>query len=466
MKKYSDKFLNQYDKLKNSTIGMEFEFYMKDLSFYKTLEMLNQELSPIRVHGFRNYHPDFTPDKDNHMITPDLSGGSNMIEYISGPMEYQQAKYYLIKISKFIQKYGYTNEKSSIHFNLSFKGEDKNLNDLNILKLILNTDEDEIYRCYPSRKGNVYAKSIKKIIPYKEYDFFNIPISVVKNNLRMPNDKYYGVNFMNINNSKETQRLEFRYIGGKDYEKNIGQLIYFMDRFIVNVYDSIGVDFNAEDGKKLEEHLEENISLFKNFSKYDNFIVDFPTIQIQIDQNENYDVVSAYYQKIYNKIYNLVDSTDDLRECIVNYVTTTQVMEIVDADIKTTSVLRGYDMINCRIEGIFEDCYIVGTQITNSQLSKSKLHHCEADNSKVLNSRVESSSLTDCYFADGYLNGDMFGKGSVFRSGELGPYATIDSDVKIVSDTDNFFDTKFEEESEKGTDKGIIKSYGKMMPKK
>ncbi len=446
MRKYSDKFLNQSNKLKKAVIGMEFEFYMKDLSFYKTLEMLNIELSPVKIHGFREYHSEFSPDKDNFKLEPDLSGGSNMCELITGPLDYYDAKYYLIKITKFIQKYGYTNEKSSIHFNLSFKDEEKNLNDLNILKLILNTDEDEIYRCYPSRKDNVYAKSIKKIIPYKEYDFFNIPISVVKNNLRMPNDKYYGVNFMHINSDKENQRLEFRYIGGKDYEKNIGQLIYFMDRFVINVYDSIDVDFNAEDGDKLEQYLEENISLFKNFSKYDNFIVDFPTIQIQIDQNENYDIVSAYYQKIYSKIYHLIDSTSELKECIINYVTSTQVMEIVDATLKTTSVIKGYDMINCRIEGIFDDCYFVGTEVTNSQISKSKLHHSDVTNSKVLNSRVEASSLTGCYFMEGYLNGDMFG--GVFRSGELGPYATLDSEVKIVSDSENFFDTKFEEEAE------------------
>ena len=117
-----------------------------------------------------------------------------------------------VKISKFIENYGYTNEKSSIHFNLSFFG-DKNLNDLNVLKLILNTNEEEIYSFYPSRKGNIYAKSVKSIIPFKGDDFFNIPISVVKNNMRLPGDKYYGVNFLHINNEKDSQRLEFRYIG-------------------------------------------------------------------------------------------------------------------------------------------------------------------------------------------------------------------------------------------------------------
>jgi hypothetical protein len=458
MKKYSDKFLNQSNKLKLARIGFEFEFYMKDLSYYKTLELLNQELAPVKVWGFRQYHSDFTPDANNFKIEPDLSGGSNMVELVTGPMDYFDAKYYLVKIVKFIQNYGYTNEKSSIHFNLSFNSDDKDLNDLNILKLVLTTDEDEIYRVYPSRKDNVYAKSVKKMIPYREYDFFNIPISVVKNNLRTPNDKYFGINFLHINSDKESQRLELRYIGGKDYEKNIGNLIYFMDRFIINVYDCVDTDFTSEDVNKLEDYLETNISLFRNFSKYDNFIVDFPTIHIQIDQQSSYDLVSAYYPNIYMELYNIIDSTSGLKDCIINYVTSTQTMEVVDATIKTTSTVKGYDLINCRCEGIFEDCFFAGSEIKNSQMTKCKIQQSSVTNSKVLNCKVEMSDLTNCYFMEGYLNGDMFG--GVYRSGKLGPYATLDSEVKVVTDSNNFFDTKFDTET-KGDGKGIIKGYGK-----
>jgi hypothetical protein len=459
MKKYSDKFLNQSSKLKHARIGFEFEFYMKDLSYYKALELLNIELAPVKVWGFRQYHSDFTPDEKNFKIEPDLSGGSNMVELVTGPLDYFDAKYYLVKIIKFIQNYGYTNEKSSIHFNLSFNGEEKNLNDLNILKLILTTDEEEIYRVYPSRKDNVYAKTVKKIIPFKEYDFFNIPISVVKNNLRLPNDKYYGINFLHINNDKEHQRLELRYIGGKDYEKNLGNLIYFMDRFIINVYDCVDVDFNSEDVSKLEEYLEKNISSFKNFSKYDNFIVDFPSIQIQIDQVDAYDMVAAYYPNIYTKLWSVIDSTNDLKECIINYVTSTQTVEIVDANIKTSSVVRNIDLINCKIEGVFEDCFLVGTDVSNSQLTKCKLQQSSVLDSKVLNCKVEMTDLENCYFMDGYLNGDMHG--GVFRSGKLGPYATLDSEVKVVTDNNNFFDTKFDSDDVKGDKQGMIKGYGK-----
>lgn len=461
MRKYSDKFLNQSSKLKDAKVGFEFEFYMKDLSYYKTLELLNDELKPVKVWGFRQYHSDFTPDAGNFKIEPDLSGGSNMVELVTGPLDFYDAKYYLIKIIKFIQNYGYTNEKSSIHFNISFN--EKDLNDLNTLKLILNLDEEEIYRNYPSRKDNVYAKSIKKIIPYKEYDFFNIPINVVKNNMRLPSDKYYGVNFLHINNEKGKQRLEFRYIGGQDYEKNLGQLIYFLERFIISVFDSTDTDFDHEDVNKLEEYLEDKIKTFKNFSKYDNFLVDYPSIQIQIDQNSNYDVVSTYYDKIYSRLFSLVDATENLKECIINYVTSSQTLEVVDANIKTSSTLKNLDLVNCQIEGIFEECLFLGCEINNAQCIKSKILQSDVEDSKILNCKVDQSSLTNCFFMNGHLNADMFG--GVFRSGKLGPFATMDSEVKIVTDNNNFFDTKYEDDT-KGDKKGIIDGYGKSFGKK
>jgi len=457
MKKYSEKFIHEYSKLSKARVGFEFEFYMKDLSFYKTLEILNKELDPVKVHGFRQYHSGFTPDSKNFKIEPDLSGGSNMVELVTGPMDYNDSKFYLIKILNFIQNYGYTNDKSSIHFNISFK-DDKDLNDLNVLKLILNTDEDEIYRFFPSRKGNIYAKSVKSIIPFKEYDFFNIPIDSVKNNILLPDNKYFGINFLHINNNKKTQRVEYRYIGGINYESNTGNIVYFLDRFILDCYNSIDVGFNQNDADKLELYLEENINKFKSFSKYDNFIVEFPTIQIQIDQSNMYELVSSYFGKIYEKLYDLIEGTDNLKDCIINYITATQKMEIVDGDIKGTLTLNGYEYVNCRImEGIFEHSNFYGCEINNSQISTSKIEASDVIGSKVLSCRVENSSLTNCYFMNGVLNGDM--SGGVFRSGELGPYATISSDTKVVGTTDNFFDTKFDsqEKSYKDDTKGFKK---------
>ena len=459
MKKYSEKFIHEYSKLSKAVIGFEFEFFMKNLSFYKTLEILNKELDPVRVHGFRQYHSDFKVDSKNFKIEPDLSGGSNMVELITGPLPYNDAKYYLIKILKFIQDLGYTNDKCSIHFNLSFNDEEKNLNDLNILKLILNTDEDEVYRYYPSRKDNIYAKSVKKIIPYKEFDFFNIPIESVKNMIRLPNDKYYGINFTNITNPKETQRVEYRYIGGRDYEKNIGNVVYFLDRFILDTYGSVDSPFNISDSRKLEDYLDRNISKLKSFSKYENFLIEYPNITLQIDQNNTYELVNSYFIRFYKKIWDILDSCEDIGECIINYTTKQQTLEIVDADIKLIGGIKNVDLISCNITGgMIEGCQIYSSEIVNAHISKSKIDNSSVKGSKVITTRVETSKLENCYFEGGVLNSDMVG--GVWRSGELGPFASISPETKIVDDYTNFFDTKFDTQEEKDT-KGVIKIYKK-----
>lgn len=453
MRKYTEEFINSSEILKKAVIGFEFEFYLKELSFYRTLEELNKLLNPVQVYGFRSYHPNTKPDANKFILTPDLSGGSNMVEVITGPLPYYEAKFYLVKILKFIQEYGYTNDKASIHFNISFL--DLDLTDLNVLKLILNTDEDEIYRTFPTRKNNVYAKSIKKIIPYKEYDFNSIPIDVIKNNIRLPQDKYYGVNFLHMNKEKGQQRLEFRYIGGAGYEKNVGDLIYYMDKFIVNIAKCIGVGFTEPEVLSLEEHLDKNISNFKSFNNYDNFLVSFPTISLQVDQAPNYDVVSAYYSSFFPELFRLIESTENLNDCIINWLTSQQRFEIVNANLKGTMTLRDIDFINCVCEGIFEDCSLVNSQVNNSQTVRCNINGTEVKNSKVLNCVADNCNLHECFFMNGYLNGNM--DGGVFRSGKLGAFANISSTTRVVTDGDNFFDTKYGEDYDKKSDKGIDK---------
>ena len=452
MRKYSEEFINSSDILKKSVIGMEFEFFVKELSFYKTLELLNKFLSPVEMYGFKQYHPSFTPTDKKFCLTPDLSGGSSMVEVITGPLPYYDAKYYLIKILKFIQDYGYTNEKSSLHFNVSFK--DKELSNLNILKLILNTDEDEIYRDYPRRKNNVYAKSIKRIIPYREYDFSNIPIEVIKNNLRLPNDKYYGINFLHINKKKSEQRLEFRYIGGTDYEKNPGQLMKFLDKFILNVNSCIDAGFTEREIESLENHLEKNIHNFKTFNNYDNFLIKYPTVTLQIDQESGYDIVNAYYHNLYDELFLLLDGTDNLKDCILNWITDQQKLEIVDGTIKCTTSMMNLDFVNCIVEGIFENCNVVNCKISNSQLIKCNINGGDVVSSKILNCVVDNSQLKDCFFMNGFLNASM--EGGIFRSGKLGQYANISSTTQVVKDNDNFFDTKFDTDELNKKEKGKL----------
>lgn len=432
MKKYSEKYMNDWRILSKAVIGFEVEFY-SNLSFYKLQEQLNQEFSPIQFHGFNTYHAKFEPDSKNFKVEIDLSGG-NMREIVTGPLDYFTARHYLIKLLGFVQKWGYTTDKSSIHINISFDKDksEKVLTDLNILKHILKTDEEDVYRIFPVRKNNIYAKSIKKMIPFRDYDFSNVSIDTVKNVMKLPDDRYYGVNYLHMNNYKAC-RLEYRYIGGEGYEKKVGDIIDLMDRYIITTYNCIDAPFDSYDVEELNYYLNKKINNFKSFSTYDNFIVEYPSIRLQVDQIGQYDVVNSYYSKIYERIFTLVDSIDRLQNCVINYVTETHQIEVVDAKFKSIQNINGYEFINCEIfDGIYTGSNFYNCKISNTQLEKCKIDSSEVTSGKLTSCNVQNSRLEACYFMAGYLDGTM--TGGVFRSGRLGPSAVLSSTTKVVND--------------------------------
>ena len=445
MDKFTNKYIGYFDILKKSILGFEFEFYT-DRSYYKLLELLNRELSPIKVWGRRKYHSEMEVDELNFKIEPDLSGGSNMIELITGPMPYNNAKLILLKILSILQKYAKTDDKCSIHINISFDKNltEKTLDGLNKLKLILNCDEELVYKYFPTRKDNFYAKSIKKLIPFKGYDYVNDAINILINNLKLADTKYYGVNIKEAYNG----RLEFRYIGDKDYQFKTKEIMELMDYFISLTWNSIDEELDEEDIKTLRKYLDENINNFKNFTKLENFIAEFPTIQLEIDKEDSFVIVKSYYSNIYTKVYDIVKNIKNLNNCILNYDTDTKMMEIVDADFQTIFDLNYMTCIDSNANGgTYNDCVFINCEIKNAHLHNCKLISSDVYNAKMENCSVDQTSmLKNCYFYGGLLDGEMIG--GVFRSGKVGQFGSLSDSTKIATDMDSYFNTSIEQEEQ------------------
>ena len=436
MKKFSDKYLNRIDILRKAIVGFEFEFYA-DKSYYKLLEYLNRELAPIKIAGYRKYHSSGEVDTDHFKIEPDLSLGSDGVELITGPLAYVNAKIILLKILKIIQEFGRTDDKCSIHINISFDKEQtpNTLDFLNPLKIILKMDEDFVYNFFPHRKNNFYAKSVKKIIPFRDYDFSDIASNLLINCLELPETRYYGINIKNMNSG----RLEFRYIGGADYHKKTDEILQLMDYFIILTYECINAKLDEEDLAKLREYLSDNISNFKKFAKYDSFIAEFPSVKLQVDKDSDYKIVNSFYGKFYNNLYDIISNIYNLSDCVINYDTDTHKLEIVQANFKTIFDVKNINIIECTIDGgSFTKCEILDSEIRNGHIDGCKLTSTNLYRCKVENSTIDHGcKLVDCYVYNCVLNGKM--EGGVFRSGKIGEFAEMDSNVKILNEVDNYF---------------------------
>lgn len=436
MKKFSDKYINKWDILKNARVGFEFEFYT-DKSYYKLLEFLNRELEPIKVSGFRVYHSKFEPSKTHFKIEPDLSLGYDGVELITGPLDYVNCKPILLKTLKILQKHATVDDRCSIHINVSFDEEktENTLNKLDPLKLILEVDEERIYKSFPVRRNNIYAKSVKKMIPFKGYDYADSALSLLKNNLELPDTKYYGINIANIDKG----RLEYRYIGGSDYINKTNEILDLMDYFILLTNKCIEEDFTEDNQEALRNYLDKNINNFKSYKKYEKFLGTFPTITLQVDTMNDLNTLKTYYNYFYEDLYSLINNVESLNNCIINFDTDTHRLEVIEAKIKAIFDIKNITFVNCSIEsGSFSNCIYVSSTIKNSYISTSEMMETDIVKSKIESSHInQNSKAKDCFLFNTFLNGNM--EGGVFRSGKIGEFGELTKTVKIVTVKNNYF---------------------------
>jgi len=463
MDKFTNKYIGSFDILKKAIVGFEFEFYT-DRSYYKLLELLNRELHPIKVYGKRKYHSDMEVDENNFKIEPDLSGGPNMVELITGPMPYHNAKLIMLKIMKILQQYAKTDDKCSMHVNISFDKDqtEKTLDKVNKLKLILNADEELVFKFFPTRKDNFYSKSVKRLIPFKGYDYVNDAINILINNIQLPDTKYYGINIKEAYNG----RLEFRYIGDKDYQFKTRDVLELVDYFISLTWNCIDEKLDDDDIATLRSYLDENINNFKNFTKLENFIAEFPTIQLEVDKDDGFIVVKSHYSNIYSKIYDVVKNIYNLSNCILNWDTESKKLEVVDADFQTIFELGNISIIDSNANGgTYNNCIFINAEVKNAHL-----HNCAMISSDIYNCKMENTDvdqtcmLKNCYFYGGKMDG-CFVSG-VFRSGKVGDFGRIEDAVKIVTDMDSYFNTSIEEEDEMKKSMSKPKKINPFQPRK
>ena len=343
----------------------------------------------------------------------------------------------MLKILKFLQDITYTDEKCSLHINISFdKGKTNNtLEKISALKIILNIDEELIYKFFPDRRDNFYAKSVKNLIPFKDYDYASNAVNLLANNLELPDTKYYGINLKNFYNG----RLEFRYIGGDDYQSKSSEILELLDYFVLLTHNSIIEPMDEDDNNLLKQILNKNISQFKKFSKLDDFIAEFPTIKIQVDKSDDYITLKTYYDTIYNELYEIINNIYNLNDCIINYDTDEQRMEIVDASFKVIFDLNNITIIDSDVNGgVFNHCTFSDCNVTSAHLQNCKILDTNVFNSKIESSHIDSNSVVnDSFIYNSFIDGEI-GSG-VIRSCKIGEYAKIGDEVKIVTDSKNYF---------------------------
>jgi len=428
--------------LDSARCGFEFEFYSsmdvfetaKDIAkFVKRRVVVPLALSSI-TEPKPLYHSPVAPTADIFKLEPDYSGGKSMCELVTGPMKYKDARNVLIKVFEWISSNGYTNERCSIHVNISI---DENavptrftIPNINIPKFILSFDEKKIYDIFPKREGSVYARSIKSLRPNRVLFYSPTLEEFSRATLTLPADeKYYGVNFLKA----EKGYLEYRYLGGKDYEKTTKKILDLVDYFILHLYDTLNfegfTDKEKADFKKMTA-IDEKV--YKSFVKYEVFQKAFPGIEVGVDMNADPQVLESMWVNIREKLFDLI-ITGKMKKGAFNYDKEIGRFQLKDTKLRNCK-LTDMEFINCELEGVihrawFYDCKIKNSRIQDGNFVKGNT----VDFSKISECELHiDNKLNDCFIENkkNIINCQV--NRGVIRNGEIGKLAKISKETMIV----------------------------------
>lgn len=435
------KVYTQDEILNSARLGLEFEFY-SSMDVIETARSLSAVLKkrvvvPMALSNIQEpkplYHSPVQPSSTIFKLEPDYSGGKKMCELVTGPMNYVEARNTIIKVFEWIQSNGYTNDRCSIHANVSI---DPNkiptrveIPQMNILKFILGFDEEKVYEIFPKRRDSVYARSIKEIHPNAVL-FYTPETDISKNVIKVPNEKYYGVNFLKA----EKGYLEYRYMGGANYERKTRKILDLIDYYITNLYEVLNFDGNFSQGDRayFKKLMEKQQKLYEGFVKYSTFKKNFPKIEVGIDMRNDEQIMESYWHVIKEPLYKLL-LTSGITKGIFNFDTDLSVLQAKNTKFKNC-VAADIEFVNCEIEGVINRCTFYGCTIKNSRVSECKpIKENTFISCKVSETPLHvSNSCEDCFIENKKFPINCKVEGGVIRNGEIGKLANVSKETLIV----------------------------------
>jgi len=437
------KDITNHKVYENTIVGLEFEFFSplsRKVLASKLSKLLNKKVIASDV-----YHSNIKVSDFIFKIEPDYSGGKRMNELITGPLSYFEAINILIKVYKFIDEYGFTNEKSGCHINISLNDFGLNLKykteNLNVFKFILNYNEDEILKLFPNKESiqKIYKNSIYYIFPRNKF-LSTYDISAIKNmnhlDFIFPSSKYFGVNFNKLN-SESGGYLEVRYVGGKNYHLKLNETIKIINYTAIKLYEVLNnnVVYSQKELNEIQIILKKQKDFLYNIKTYELLKFNYKDIKLYIDLKQDPNTINFFYDKIKNIILELL-IYGNIKKGVINFNSDTGILQVKDTTIKKGFMLNNIEFFDSQLDGDFENC---------------KFHNCKINSSRIINSNlisnneIKNSYIKDCIF-NTYTN-DIINsfisnkkdleiraniKKSIIRAGNMGLYTIIDDDTELV----------------------------------
>lgn len=340
------------------------------------------------------------PLKENGARVTNLyNNGFKMKRLTVGPVQYYEGVNALLKAFKFIDDYGYTNELCKVKINLGFSkvNEGASVPQLNKFKFLLNFNEAKAFELWPQeiRSAKIYKHAVNLIYPKNKFIAeATVPSGSYSSQLEFsfPRSKQFGIDFDRIAEGFIT----VKYIGGKDYEKRPTQAVELLNLVIESLFTTLKSNsvYSDTERAKIKEILTEQKTHLAGLKSYQVFSTKYPLIKLTMDLDPRAEVLSAKFNHIREKLFDLVTYGGLVRGS-VNYNSETNQIEVFEGRIKNGFNLSNVVFIDSSIQAEISGCTLVNCKVRSSRLIECTLTD---------KNDIRYSTLNDCNFNQSGIN--------------------------------------------------------------
>lgn len=257
------------------------------------------------------------------------------IEIVSPILTLNEAIRAIKNVSNYIHENGQTHDNTGLHINLSYKGVD--MSNVDAIKMFLFMEEGWIQKDFPTRMHSNWTNSVHSIIKksfrdYTEDDIYKVLggksfsgkdfpkiLKQVMHFAWPDKNKYSGINISNMKGMDG--RIEFRYLGDRNYERDTFKITKHLLRFCYILKLGIDKKFKLKEyHKKIVNLLSSSFKseipydISKSYNYYTNYIQDNETgdfyyktddntySRYRLDKNKNKTFVSKINARRFEKI--------------------------------------------------------------------------------------------------------------------------------------------------------------------
>jgi len=369
----------------SSGVGLSFDF----ISPYSRQDLASKFAKVLRRRVSFGIDKDVTLGEAR--LSPIYSGGFKMNRLRIGRMPYYEAQQIMMSAMDAIGQFGHTDEKCDMIMAVSVECNSGSTKDLDPMKFIMNFNEAKFISDWAKNKsGMTYKLRLESLYMTKPFErpYHNMNEAIYYKDYIIPESMYFGTNLASI----QKGCVEFKYAGGRNYERRKADATELMDAAIESVHQAITekMKYTEFERSRLKFALQAQGRLLDSIKTYEAFVKNNEGLELYVDLKGGLGNIKHRYNDIRETVFKLI-AYGGVKEGKFNWDTEIARFQVKGANIREGFMLENFDFHDSKLKGEFRNCEFMDCEITKSKIFEGNLRG---------GTKVTDSKIIDCGFSD------------------------------------------------------------------